>query len=309
MQSEYEQKYTSTVAKLLHNLDRLEDIQCGTFRPISVQLAPTDRCNLSCIFCSLKNREMKELSIEKCRNVLLIFKRMGAKTVEITGGGDPTMYPYINELMDFAHATGYKIGMISNGILINKKISTYCLKKLTWLRVSLNCLDYIDEISLKIPKSVTLGLSYVWNDKSDFSILDKISDYARIYNAKYVRIVPDCLDVAKLDKYKKAIEPFIAKYPGFFLQQKEYKAPSRCWIGYLKPFVNSDGYIYHCSANPLINRKFNEKFRMCSIDNIDAWNNPRPFDTSNCRDGKCFFKEQNDLLEQVMIDIEHRDFI
>lgn len=310
MKSNEEKLYTSTTSKLLHNLDRLEEFKQGIFRPISIQLAPTDKCNLNCIFCSVKDRPMKELSLDECINTLTTFKKLGAKTVEITGGGDSTMYPHINQLINIAYDLGYKIGVITNGVLLNKKVTYDNIKKLTWVRVSLNCLDYIENIILDIPDNVTLGFSYVWNDFSNMKILDKIKDYSNKYDADYVRIVPDCLDVKKIEKFKKDIANTINMYPGFFFQQKEYTVPSRCRMGYIKPFVNSDGYIYHCSANPLINRQFNDKFRICHINDIEeSWKNPVPFDTSNCQKGKCFFKEHNELIEEVILDIKHKEFI
>lgn len=310
LKTKYEQKFTSTTSKLLQNLDRLQEMRQGKFRPISIQLAPTDKCNLNCVFCSVKEREMKELSFEECKQTLNSFKKLGAKTVEITGGGDPTIYPYINELIAYAGELNYQIGMISNGAVLKKNVAEESLEKLTWLRISLNSLDYVKEIDLSIPDNITLGFSYVWNDYSSIEKLNLVKQYQEKYRAKYVRIVPDCLDVHKKEQYINDIQPLIDKYPNFFFQQKEHLVPHRCWMGYIKPFVNSDGYIYHCSANPLLSRKFNDKFRLGHITEIEKiWESPAAFNTCDCVEGKCFFKEHNDLIEQVLLNIDHKDFI
>jgi len=305
-----EKLYTSTQVKLLHNLDRLQEMQRGVFRPISVQLAPTDICNLNCSFCSVKNREGNELTLKQCIQILTNFRILGAKTVEFTGGGDPTMYKHINEIITCAYDMGYDIGLITNGVKLNN-ISPVNLAKLTWLRISLNCLDYVEDIDIKIPVNVTLGFSYVISELFNEEKLEKIAYYYEKYNAKYVRIVPNCLSIEDIAKATEVVKPYLEKYPGFFFQQKKYTVPKRCWTSLIKPFVNTDGFVYTCSANPLIDRKFNPKFRMCAIQDIDKYWRAKPeaFNTCLCQEGKCFFAEHNNLIEQVIIPCEHGDFV
>ena len=82
-----EKVYTSTQVKLLHNLDRLQEMQLGIFRPISIQLAPTNRCNLQCVMCSVADRnKSEELSLTQFIQVLRDFKALGAKSLDLTGG-------------------------------------------------------------------------------------------------------------------------------------------------------------------------------------------------------------------------------
>lgn len=310
MRTEYEKRFTSTKIKLLHNLDRLQEIKDGKFRPISIQLAPTDKCNLDCVFCSVKKREGNELSFEEVCIAITELTRMGAKTIEITGGGDPTLYSFINELIEFSTNLGLKVGLITNGILLNKNISYFLLEKLSWIRISLNSLDYVKELNVNIPKGPIIGFSYVWNESSDLNKIRKLLEYKERYDASYVRIVPDCRDVKFIEEYRKEIQPKIQDKlgSGFFFQEKDYTPPKRCWIGYLKPFINSDGYLYRCSANPLIELKFNSKFRIGKIEEIkDIWDNIKPFSTEHC--GECFFKEHNELIEEIICKIEHEDFI
>lgn len=310
MKSVYEQQYTSTTSKMLNNLDLLAAIKRGKLYPTSVQIAPTDICNLNCSFCSVKNRAHNTLEYHDIAVALREFRRLGSRTVEFTGGGDPTMYPYIESLINDAYRIGYKIGLITNGVFLNENISNEFLQKLEWVRVSLNSLEYVNEIELNIPKNVTLGFSYVWNEKSDGAMLEKIAEYAEKHHAAYVRIVPNCLTAETMEQSTKDVVPLIEKYPRFFWQQKTHTKPESCLMGYIKPFVNSDGYIYHCSASPLIERKFTQHFRMGHISEIrKIWEGQQPFDTSLCQDGKCFFREHNELIQQIQLPIAHKDFI
>lgn len=308
-----EQLYTSTQTKLLHNLDRLQEMQQGFFRPISIQLAPTNKCNLSCTMCSVANRDKsEELSLDQCMQVLEDFKIMGAKTVEFTGGGDVTMYPYINTVIEEAYAMGYEIGLITNGVKLTN-IHYANLEKLTWLRISLNCLDYVEDIEPIVPEHVTLGFSYVITNLSDEKKLEKIALYADKYNATYVRVVPNCLSIEDIEKSTKLVEPYLEKFPKLFFQQKKYNVPKKCWIGLIKPFICPDGFIYQCSAVALIDRKFNPHFRMCAIQDINKlWDKHTKFEafnTSMCQEGKCFFAEHNNLIEQIIMPCEHSKFI
>lgn len=309
-----EQLYTSTQNKLLHNLDRLKEMQKGYFRPISVQLAPTNKCNLNCVMCSVADRnKSEELSLEQSVQVLSDFKTLGAKTVELTGGGDPTMYKYVNEVIEFAAYNYDGVGLITNGVRLDN-ISYKNLSRLTWLRISLNSLDYVEDINIDVPSNVTLGFSYVITDLSNEKQLEKVAAYADKYNATYVRIVPNCLSIEDINKSTEMVQHYLNKHSKFFFQQKKYTVPERCWMHLIKPFVNADGFVYHCSANPLIDRQFNSNFRLCSIDDIvktweNSYGNPKAFNTCNCQEGKCFFAEHNDLIEQVISPCNHKDFV
>lgn len=305
-----EMKYSSSIGKMVKNADLLKKIsEEKKFIPQTIQLIPTEVCNLNCSFCSLKNKQQTQLSLEQIKKILDDFKSLGAKAVEITGGGEPTLHPQINEIINYAYDNGFKIGMISNGTMVNKKINYDNLKKLTWLRISLNCLDQVPSINLDIPNNVSLGFSYVWNEKGTPELLKRINDMAEKHNVKFVRIVPNCLSISEIKKARKEIPNLIKDYPRFFFQSKDYQKPFRCWFGLLKPYVYSDGFVYRCSACALIEQKMPEKFRMCKIEDIKSFwaEHPMPFDTKSC--GECFFKEQNDLIEALLTKFEHSEFL
>ena len=134
--------FTSNVAKLINNPKKIAEIKKGIFRPSSMHFAITDICNLNCSFCSNKKREGNEFSFEEIKNILNTFRILGAKGVELTGG-EPTIHPNINEIINYAKSINYSIGIKSNGVEIKDHLTEEAFKKLTWLRISLNCLDYI----------------------------------------------------------------------------------------------------------------------------------------------------------------------
>ncbi len=306
-----QREYTSSTAKLLHHLDRLEQIQKhGRFKPIMLELAPTNKCNLNCVFCSVANRDQtKQLSLSMMVETAETFQDLGLLSVEITGGGDPLCHPEIGRLIELLDDMGLNLALITNGLRLNKALSQEQLKRLEWIRISLNTLDYHPDLRLEIPKGPTLGFSYVWNRLSTREKLETVSHYAEKYDAQYVRVVPDCLSAQRIDRTRREIAPLTKQFPRFFFSMKGYDKPEECWLGYLRPFLNADGYIYRCSANPLIERRFHPDFRICHHTQVrEYWRQRvKPFYTQNC--GLCFFKPQNELISQLIHPVSHPNFV
>lgn len=320
-----EQKFTSTNSKLLTGgLDTLSTYQkTGILFPQSLQIGLTDKCNLNCKFCSVKERnknksKVDELSLDEIKNVIESMPTL--KSVELTGAGEPTMHPEINEIIEYLYSKGIKIGLITNGTkLVN--ISEESLEMLTWIRVSLSKLDMDKDYSYYIPKiKGTVGLSYVWNKENGLDIFDTIFHTVNSNpHVEYVRIVPDCLDKATQECIKDVLEPKVAKLNKrihgniFFIQRKPYDVHDSCRIGFIKPFLNADGYFYHCSAVPLYHRYFHPNWRMGHMTEVSKiWtreNVKKGMCTKNCKKGKCFFSEQNRLIDSIGTKLKHGDFV
>jgi sulfatase maturation enzyme AslB (radical SAM superfamily) len=77
--------YISTGKKILRHLDKLKKFQeFKIIEPISLQIAPTSRCNLNCCFCSNVNRTKHEdLNFSK---IIEFVNGTNPLTVEWTGG-------------------------------------------------------------------------------------------------------------------------------------------------------------------------------------------------------------------------------
>jgi len=308
-----EKNFTSTANKLLKYPERLKAIsEDGLWHPINLQISPTEICNLNCSFCSVKNRGNLSLEIDEMKNAIIDFNNLGLQSIEITGGGEPTLHPKINELIRFAYSLGLKIGLITNGIALDN-VSQKNLDKLSWLRISLNGID--EDKTPNIPEiKGTLGFSYVWNEKSNILKLKYIYGLAMRHNVEYVRVVPNCLNIEEQKRLRTEVG-FLVKELGFedkiFIQTKSYEIYPKCWIGGLKPFLYSDGFIYQCSAVALYNRKFSPEWRICYYNDINKiWpNNYKPLNNKMCRKGKCFYSDQNKLLDELQMEVKHDGFI
>jgi len=259
----------------------------------------------------------EDLSFEEVTRLLIGLRSIGAKTVEFTGGGDPTMYHAINESIKFSKELGYEIGMISNGVAIHSHITDESLSYLKWLRVSSNALDFVDSLDLNIKDrgfTGTFGFSFVWDKTPNSNTIKKLFDHVEKYDPKYVRVVTNCLatneeQIENNAKISKVVEGWGKP---FFYQPKNFIKHNRCWWCYVKPFILHDGWVYPCSSvvlNSGSEGKFNSQFRWVRIEDlINKYNEDlTPFPTNNC--DHCVFYSNNRIMDSVVTYNEMENFV
>ena len=114
--------------------DRVRNANSITYlKPISLCVHVTGKCNLNCKFCWLPKKENVDVDFTKLKTFIGKLNPW-LQSVEITGG-EPLLYPQINELIEFCHVQNVKVGMFTNGTKINK-LTRNSLRRLAWLRVS-----------------------------------------------------------------------------------------------------------------------------------------------------------------------------
>ncbi len=308
--------FTSTGEKLIHHPDLITLLKTtGRAKPISIQIAPTSKCQLKCSFCSNTNRDKQEdLEYSRITQFLQSMKDIGACTVEWTGGGDPTLYHSINDLISIAHFLGFEQGMITNGLGFDH-LTYPSLEYLKWLRISMNCLDYVNDIEIpSLPDFLTLGFSYVINQKTTLGTIAKLKEYVAKYKPFYVRVVPDCQNPVPEQKgtniaYSKMVSSWGKP---FFYQAKEFEKPKTCYWGYIKPFILHDGFVYRCSSvvlNDDAQRSFHEKYRWCEMEDLFMMYMTKvdPFYPNTCE--HCVFTKQNNLIAKIINPCEMWRFV
>lgn len=317
--SKKECSFTSTGEKIFFHKKAIADLRNKKNHPIVLHIMPTEVCNLRCVFCSVGQRGENgklypDLKMNLIKEVVINFKKMGLKAVILSGGGEPAMYPHINELLEFLHKEKLEIGMISNGVALAKKLKPRNLNYLTWLRISINSLDYFDDI--EIPrlnsKKTTLGFSYIWNPLTSEKVIKKIQKKIKgispVNKVEYVRLLPDCnLETSELEKAHQRLRK-VAMRLGlpFFHQYKIHTRPLECHLGRLHPVLYTDGYIYPCDSlvlnSPADNKKFHPEYALCKWNEIDKFYKKRIkgtlVDTKKCP--HCVFSRQNKLLFEII---------
>src|SRR3990167_107921 len=111
--AELTQDYSTFGDKILQHTDLLYSIQKEKkFFPICVQLAPTNRCSSDCNFCSVSDRPFKSyMSWELIVQTLIDFRQLGAKSLEISGGGQPDLYKDPNKNKNINHIIDLAAGL------------------------------------------------------------------------------------------------------------------------------------------------------------------------------------------------------
>ena len=322
--------YTSTGAKYHRASQVFDSLRHGIGRPQSLQVALTNKCNLSCIFCSVAERELKQQwDYDELMQAIDSFISVGIKTIEFSGGGEPTLFPRFSELIRECNGRGLKLGLITNSIKL-KELSLSRLPVLSyfdWIRISMVALDYQETIELpdKFPDNVTIGMSYVvgqkeyqgkrthWHD--DYTQLMKVKEYAIKYNAEFVRIVPDCHsdsnEMLKLHDYYGILCNQLGN-PFFFQYKMPYQAKI-CYMDSVKPWLDVDGFIYPCNSIPLhqdAGFKFHPKYRLCHWSEIESYYQNRgsqSLKVDSCN--YCVFTKNNDVIKDLLTPMEHEEFV
>lgn len=305
--------YTSNTTKLLKHLDRLQSIQNGERpKPIMVHMSPCNPCNLTCSFCCFANRAMGEmLTLEQMKSALDQFKALGALGLEFTGGGEPTLHPKFDEIAQYAHDLGFKLGVCTNGSRL-KKVKTWHL--FSWVRLGMYGFDegydydihLIDDIpNLEISaayvwdgaleSSTNPNVTGEWNDPSKkilaknfykeenfFRMLKWVEEHkipTRIaFNAiKDTKIVYQDIEHIRGLIAQHESEHGPLKYA--FLSDFNFKGERRndnCYMHMVKPFVFTDGNVYVCPSAELAPEnqyQVNPEFKLCDIEGITDFYN------------------------------------
>lgn len=322
------QNYATFGDKLLQHLDVLKDIQeKGIWRPVMFQLSPTGKCAFNCEFCSVKFRDKtKELPFEWIEKAMKDFKDLGAKAIEITGGGDPLLYPKINEVIDLAYNLGFDIGLISNTPKPAMFLKQSSVKKLTWFRVSLSGFDLFDNIKYDfdiIPKGI-LGFSYILHKGTKEETIKKIANEVKKRpDVKFVRVAPDCLDRNLLKTAKEKWGDIIEKYNKdgkIFIKEVSEKFlayPDFCGIGLIRPYCVETGEIHICNSYLLRNRKYEKEWVIGHLTDVKGMykkcnelykktKKPYKVDIKKCF--HCMFSNNNKILHTIIKDIKDKNF-
>lgn len=108
--------------------------------PVTCEIDLTDGiCNNKCRHCFFgTNYKRNPVYIDKnvLKNVLVELKEIGVKAIEFTGGGEPTMHPDFLEIAEYVLKLDLELGIISNGLLLNKLFPI--IHKVKYIRISLD---------------------------------------------------------------------------------------------------------------------------------------------------------------------------
>ena len=277
-------------SKLAFHEDKLKSFVGGkTTAPICVRVKPTNHCNHHCFYCSYDEDNKRStmdrsssIPIEKMREVLEDFKEIGVKAVTFSGGGEPLIYPHIEEAMEKILEYGIDLSIITNGQELKGK-KAELLAGAKWVRISLDSSDpkTFTEIR-RVPESLFNNLieniknfSKIKNPSCEFGInfvvsnsnADKVYDSIKLFRdwgANHVKITP--VWVPNFSEYhkqtKESVEGQIQRARTDFsgeafkiydtyekdfahsgVTQREY---GKCYHMQIVPVIAADSHVYFC---------------------------------------------------------------
>lgn len=340
------QQFSTWGDKLLNHADVLHAAQVQReWRVINIQLAPTEICDSDCPFCSVSKRPRSVMPWRSLRQCLADFKALGARAVEITGGGNPLLYRNegftINDIVLAAADFGYDIGIITNSHSF-KRLDPAVYPYIHWIRVSLIQLDEgvpPEDYDFNGFPEDRMGFSYIIYDASTPMLfrLDRIMRLVSLHpQVKFLRVAGDCLikgnNVVVHQQWREAFDQADTLRKVFFKTIQEGDDDpfdDGCYVGMVRPYIaadpEGDGYnVYTCSSHVLNKRTYDRAYALCRVENVTtAWAamNERfktqgfPYEVKGnagkgwcqtCR--YCYYKNNNRLLYTVCHDLPEKNF-
>ncbi len=105
----------------------IEAIRTGTATrgPVHAELDLTDRCNVACYFCNQMDvRTRESIPLEKVESILDELVAGGLKSVRLSGGGDPLMYPAFGQVQQALADRSVTVdNLTTNGALLTEDIA------------------------------------------------------------------------------------------------------------------------------------------------------------------------------------------
>ena len=271
-------------SKMLYHLDRVQEyISTGDTFPIFMEVNLTDVCNMRCSWCISDNRldagSLQTLEIESLKRFIIDFSTHGGKALTWSGGGEPTLYKYFEEITLLARDCGIDLGLMTNGAF-NKKYIKLIGENFKWVRISLDTLnkdlykkwkgvDFVDKVleNISLLRSYKTKVGINVNVNVDMEVNDIKNLIDSLYkNCDYIQFRP------VLPRYFKdegiainnPVWGWLKTYqddPKINLSYdkfKDLKSNSQfpfktCEGHYFSPILNADGDIKVCMYHP--NRK------------------------------------------------------
>jgi len=315
---------TSNEVKLFKHMDNLKSLQQGNVRPVMFHISPTNKCNMGCSHCCFSGR-VKHLKIPfpSLKSAIDQMAKLGVKSIELTGGGEPTLYEEINELIAYMKKKGFSIGINTNGLSINK-VEDWGL--FNWVRVSLNVLDLPSKEFEKFNNNVRFLKSktkvtacYIASNGVDETKLRRVVKFAKSHKLP-TRIAPDCIQQkgeirALIDEIRTILTIgdlldndyiFLSDFNIFLGERKD----NVCMIHMIKPFLYSDGWVYACPSSELAvenDRTMNPEFQICRMERILEYFVSR-FEVKHFNCSYCKYTNQNNLLDAVVQETDDNEF-
>ncbi len=296
--------------------------------PRFISLWITTSCDLSCSYCyfSNKNKEKKFANTKKVYKFIDEIANLGVESLELSGGGEPTLHPDCFDIIKYACSKGLKVGLLTNGLKFNFEKMMF----LSYIRFGIDSttpqqfnkikggnIARFDNLIRNITKLVNyrgsnktphIGMKFMLNNQNYTCIEGMISlalrsgvDYCHFkgtHSDENKLSQPQILDVNTLLCRKKLA------YPDFvFGGVTKCIARTKCFMAPIHAVVTPSGDVLNCcyfyEKDKVIGNVFTSSFK-------DIWFNLHHNDIlssiqiSDCAKIDCRFSYYNSEMKEVL---------
>ena len=327
-------------------LGRLENSErCN---PLYIRIKPTNVCNHNCYYCHYKNPylALDEYNMndmiprEKLLEIVEDMREMGVKAVTFSGGGEPLVYPYIEETMEEILSAGIDLSIITNGSMLKGRRAEL-LAKAKWVRISIDSinaakyaeirgigkdalpclLNNIESFARIKDKSCELGINFVIG-KENYTEITQVAETMKNLGVNHVKFAPlfsndteeyhkDIKDgvIATLnelgdrlndDKFK-IIDLYTSDFDNYEVFKRTY---SRCPIKEFVCVIAANSKVYYCHDKAYLSDGC-----VCDLQNQsfeEAWNSDevtrkfKEFDAMKICKQHCVYDSRNVLINSYL---------
>lgn len=126
--------------KALAHVKTWESVKDGIIPPpFFLSIDPSGICDLDCTYCNAAytmQYSPNQLSIMDIDDIISLLKDWKVRAVCVGGGGEPLTNPHTGYLLDLLAHIGVKVGVVTNGTMIDRFLDPLSLS--TWVGISVN---------------------------------------------------------------------------------------------------------------------------------------------------------------------------
>lgn len=329
--------------EILQNL--LNDKRCN---PVYIRIKPTNKCNHNCNYCHYKSsyldldeyHPMDEIPYEKMMEIIDDMFHMEVKAVTFSGGGEPLLYPYIEEAMDKILKNGIDLSIITNGSLLYGK-KAQILSKAKWVRISIESINddeycrirgikknsfnelckNIKEFANIKDNSCELGVNVVVS-RENYKEIYQMAELMKSLGVNHVKFAPlittNTKDYHKqfmdevtseicraqrdlTDNNYRIINLYTEDFKDSVIFERQY---SKCPIKEFICVIGANAKVYYCHDKAYLSDGF-----VCDLNQSsfkDEWNSEqvtkkfREFDALQCCRQHCVYDSRNKLINSFL---------
>jgi MoaA/NifB/PqqE/SkfB family radical SAM enzyme len=112
-------------------------------RLLSLRIETSRACNLRCRYCYAESGRAldDELPFDTLASVVSQAATLGARSVVIIGGGEPTIYPRFRELVEHVHGLSMTPVVFTNGVAVTRELAGFLHARGASVMTKLDSLD------------------------------------------------------------------------------------------------------------------------------------------------------------------------